>query len=46
MYLQKIASCMNLQRPIVILKQSIIWDMRYRKTYMYMYIIVLESLGY
>ena len=34
-YLQKIASCINLQQLIVILKKLIIRDMRYRKTYMY-----------
>ena len=34
-YLQKMASCINLQLPIVILKISIISDMHYRKTYMY-----------
>ena len=34
-YLQKVASCLNLPLPIVILKKSIILDMRHRKTYMY-----------
>ena len=34
-YLQKIASCINLQLPIVIFKESIISDMHRRKAYMY-----------
>ena len=34
-YLQKIAICINLQIPIVILKKSIISDMRHHKTYIY-----------
>ena len=34
-YLQKYASCINLQLPILILKKSIISDMRHRATYMY-----------
>ena len=35
MYLQKMASCINLQLSIVILKKSILLDMHHRKTYMY-----------
>ena len=34
-YLQKIASCINLQLPIVILKKSTLSNMHHRKTYMY-----------
>ena len=34
-YLQKMASCINLQLPIVILKKSILFDMHHHKTYMY-----------
>ena len=34
-YLQKIASCINLQLPIVILKKSILLDMNHHKMYMY-----------
>ena len=34
-YLQKMASCINLQLPIVILKKSIYLDMHHHKTYMY-----------
>ena len=34
-YLQKMASCVNLQLPIVILKKSILLDMHHHKTYMY-----------
>ena len=34
-YLQKIASCIHLQLPIVILKKSIILDMHHHKTNMY-----------
>ena len=30
-----IASCINLQLPIIIFKEPIISDMRHRKTYMY-----------
>ena len=33
--LQKMASCINLQLPIVILKKSILLDMHHHKTYMY-----------
>ena len=32
---KKIASCINLQLPIVILKKKIISEMRHRKTYMH-----------
>ena len=32
-YLQKMASCINLQLPIVILKKSILLDMHHHKTY-------------
>ena len=32
---QNIASCINLQLPIVILKKSILLDMHHHKTYMY-----------
>ena len=32
---QKIASCINLQLPILILKKSILLDMHHDKTYMY-----------
>ena len=31
----KIASCINLQLPIIIFKTSVVSDMRHRKTYMY-----------
>ena len=34
-YLQKIASCINLQLPIVILKKSILLNMHHLETYMY-----------
>ena len=34
-YLQMIASCINLQLPIVILKNSILLDIHHHKTYMY-----------
>ena len=34
MYLHNIASCIDLQLPIVILKKSIILDMHHHKTYM------------
>ena len=34
-YLQKIASCISLQLPIVILKESILLDMDHHETYMY-----------
>ena len=34
-YLQMIESCINLQLPIVILKNSIPLDMHHHKTYMY-----------
>ena len=37
---KKIASCINLQPPIVILKKNIISDMRHRKTYIYIYIYI------
>ena len=32
---KKIASCINLQLPIIIFKQSTLLDMHHRKTYMY-----------
>ena len=32
---QKIASCINLQLPIVIVKKSTLSDMHHHKTYMY-----------
>ena len=35
MYLQKIASCINLQLPIVILRKTILLDMLHHKTYLY-----------
>ena len=35
LFAKKIASCLILQLPIVILKKSIISDVRHRKTYMY-----------
>ena len=34
-YLQKIPSCINLQLPIVILKESILLNMHHHETYMY-----------
>ena len=34
-YLHNIASCINLQLPIVILKKTILLDMHHHKTYMY-----------
>ena len=34
-YLQKIASCINLQLPIVIINELIMSDMHRRKAYMY-----------
>ena len=34
-YLQKMASCINLQPPIVTFKVSIVVDMHHHKTYMY-----------
>ena len=34
-YLHNIASCINLQLPIVIFKKSIVLDMHHHKTYMY-----------
>ena len=34
-YLQKIASCINLQLPIVISKKSLLLDMYHHKTYMH-----------
>ena len=36
-YLQKMTSCINLQLPIVILKNSILLDMHHHKTYMYIF---------
>ena len=35
LYLQKIASCIDLQLPIKILKKSVLLDMHHHKTYMY-----------
>ena len=34
-YLHNIANCIDLQLPIVILKKSILLDMRHHETYMY-----------
>ena len=34
-YLHNIASCINLQLPIVILKKTVLLDMHHHKTYMY-----------